>query len=363
MIVMAFFIASCSSVNESRLRFWGKTGGIERDAVKTFISSVRPNNGTLGNHYRFACFLKERRKYESAIAEFEKVLAINPGHVQSLNAMGICYDNLGDYSSAVKCYKRALEINPSLDYVYNNLGYSYLLSGKFDLAAKTLKKAVSLDDRKMRYRNNLDLAYLKTGKKTKDEFVAFRQDDEDKKTAAPEARKDEPSHNKVPEESKKTAAVPVAAPPLKAEPTSPSSRVENPVSPESIHSMKIEVSNGNGVPGMAAKVGAYLKRKNFSVTRLTNAANFGFGDTRLFYSPGYLHEAYELAKQIPGWQNMDKMSESGSSGIKVRLLLGRDLVRHKDLFFAETEINEACPDESTLLSYNNHSIITDILVE
>ncbi|MFW6080923.1 MAG: LytR C-terminal domain-containing protein, partial [Desulfosalsimonas sp.] len=96
---------------------------------------------------------------------------------------------------------------------------------------------------------------------------------------------------------------------------------------------KIEISNGNGVPKMASKVGEYLKAKNLSVTRLTNASHFGYGQTKLFYCQGYLQEAYEVAKQIPGWQNMDRVKDLGASGIKIKVLIGHDIVEHTDMFF------------------------------
>ncbi|MDD4072496.1 MAG: LytR C-terminal domain-containing protein [Desulfobacterales bacterium] len=95
--------------------------------------------------------------------------------------------------------------------------------------------------------------------------------------------------------------------------------------PAGLPDLGIEVSNGNGVNRMATRVGRHLKNKGFHVTAVNNAIHFNHFHTMIYYSRGLLHEAYEVAKQIPGYQNMEKVDEFEKPEIRIRVLLGKDL--------------------------------------
>ncbi len=88
----------------------------------------------------------------------------------------------------------------------------------------------------------------------------------------------------------------------------------------------IEVSNGNGITGMAGKSANYFRDHGFIVGRLTNAKDFHFQESIIYYKEGYFEVAKELARITPGMQNMEKVDSFGRPSIGVRILLGRDLV-------------------------------------
>jgi len=90
---------------------------------------------------------------------------------------------------------------------------------------------------------------------------------------------------------------------------------------------EIEVSNGNGVNRMARRVGNDLIDKGLNVTRLTNADHFGYEKTKIYYLGPYLRDAYTVAKQIPGWQNMEKDDKISRQDTKIRVLIGKDILR------------------------------------
>lgn len=96
--------------------------------------------------------------------------------------------------------------------------------------------------------------------------------------------------------------------------------------------VEIEISNGNGVRHMARRVGGYLKEKGYQVTRLTNAQHFHFADTTIYYCNGHLQDAYQVAREIPGWNEMTKVANLGRSSIKVKVQIGKDLVPYDSLF-------------------------------
>ncbi len=89
----------------------------------------------------------------------------------------------------------------------------------------------------------------------------------------------------------------------------------------------IEVSNGNGVAGMAVRSSEFLRYYGFSIGRITNAENFHFYDTTIFYREGYLQVVKELVSVIPGVQAIEKVDSLGRSSIGVRIILGKDLAR------------------------------------
>jgi tetratricopeptide (TPR) repeat protein len=96
--------------------------------------------------------------------------------------------------------------------------------------------------------------------------------------------------------------------------------------------VEIEISNGNGVRHMARRVGGYLKEKGYKVTRLTNAGHFHFDDTTIYYCSGHLQDAYQVAREMPGWNEMIKVANLGRPSIKVKVLIGKDLVLYSRLF-------------------------------
>jgi len=55
---------------------------------------------------------------------------------------------------------------------------------------------------------------------------------------------------------------------------------------ETIVEVEIEVANGNGIKGAAARFGSYLNSKGFKVAKITNANSFDHAITKIFYCNG-----------------------------------------------------------------------------
>jgi hypothetical protein len=79
---------------------------------------------------------------------------------------------------------------------------------------------------------------------------------------------------------------------------------------------------------MAARVGRYLSVKDLHVVRLSNADHFGHEQTMVYYCPEYLQQAYQVAQEIPGWQDMQEVEELDREEVKIKVRIGRDIVRH-----------------------------------
>lgn len=96
--------------------------------------------------------------------------------------------------------------------------------------------------------------------------------------------------------------------------------------------IKIEVSNGNGVRYMARRVGNYLRGKGFILMYLSNASHFHYEGTRIFFTRGYLREAYRLSQELPGLQSLEQVPEIKDGNAEICIRIGRDLTHYSSLF-------------------------------
>ncbi len=96
--------------------------------------------------------------------------------------------------------------------------------------------------------------------------------------------------------------------------------------------LTIEVSNGNGVNNMARMVGDYFREKGFRVTRLTNADYFDYVETKIFYQKEYQSAADQVAEQLPVFRRKEETEKFDRPDIKIKILIGKDLVPHKKSF-------------------------------
>jgi tetratricopeptide (TPR) repeat protein len=321
---------------------------VNSKALAEFFSIVRPYKENVESIFRRACYFKENRKYRLAIQEFLVVVSMDPNHVQAYNSMGICCDLLGDYERAVYCYKKALAVNPDLAHVLNNLGYSYFLQGKLDSAIQAYKNAIELDAQEPIYHNNLGLAYAEKGL-FRPAFEEFALSGGESKAhfnlAQIYFRKHLDAEAEMHLAQAQSAVTPLPSsdsfhPNLTA-PTEPyrhvsGGRLSDFASSGSRGAIKgepeIEVSNGNGVRFMARDVSRYLAKRGFKVQRLTNAETFSHEKTIISFRNGYLGHAYRIARELPGWKELLKMQEIENPNIKIRLILGKDLVLFREIF-------------------------------
>jgi hypothetical protein len=87
----------------------------------------------------------------------------------------------------------------------------------------------------------------------------------------------------------------------------------------------VEVANGNGVDGMATRLGRHLRREGFRVGRLTNADHFAYEKTVVFYGKGKVDQAMLIADALPGGSQV-RMIELNRAGMNVQILMGADMV-------------------------------------
>jgi len=87
---------------------------------------------------------------------------------------------------------------------------------------------------------------------------------------------------------------------------------------------RIEVSNGNGVTGMARKVAGFLGGEGYSRARLTNQKPFQVASSQVLYRSGYREQAQALVLTMPGQPGITQADDLRGD-ISLRVVLGKDL--------------------------------------
>jgi tetratricopeptide (TPR) repeat protein len=111
-------------------------------------------------HYAKAEEYIQNKQYDSAIAEFKKVIQIDPRFFEAYNSMGFVYIQLGQYEEAIVYFQKALEINPNYAPAYDNIGVANSFMRRYQEAVPYYKKAIYIDPTFLPAYNNLGTTYI-----------------------------------------------------------------------------------------------------------------------------------------------------------------------------------------------------------
>ena len=95
-------------------------------------------------------------KFDEAIAEFDKAIAINRNLAETYNYRGLAYVYKGDYDQAIADYTEAVRLNPNNGVAYLNRGAMYSEKGEYDRAIADYTSAIRIDP-------NYAMAYINRG--------------------------------------------------------------------------------------------------------------------------------------------------------------------------------------------------------
>ena len=356
------FGAGCASLEwmYSKLPFVNSSKNGDRFTTgdfARFLPKVLPYHGDIDSLYKQACYFQQRGKHKLAIGDFQTILSVDPGHVQAYNGMGVSYDLSGDLPRAIETYKAALDLDSNLDYVQNNLGLAYLRMGKTDAAIEAFQEAIALNSQKGRYHNNLGLAYVRKGKLhlTFEEFtlaggkarahynlaqVLYRNGSyREAKTHYTMALHLNTSIVGA-KTGLKATEFQLAESQEKAGESPDSKGITEKTHEQTAGMTKqnhhdepfIEVSNGNGVYEMARRVRSHLTENGVRKVRLSNARHFNYGQSKIYFCEGYFENAGHLAELIPGRQDLVKVEGFKRPDIKIRILIGKDVIPYDPIF-------------------------------
>lgn len=258
--------------------------------------------------YRLGRYFEGQARYEKAIAAYREALKRDPLSVEAYTGLGMALAAQRRYGEAIRQFQAAVVLAPHAAYLHNNLGYAYLLSGAGEDAVKALEEARRLDPGHEKSRENLRIA-------------------QEKVAAAPAPSAAEPSAGLTLVEVAPQIfelRAPAAYRKIEAAPLAPLPQKEPRIAP--LRSFKLEVSNGNGVLGLAKRTAGQLASAGLPATRLTNQRPFEQARTEVQYRDGYAAEAAELAGKLQ-YPARIVPSNDLARGVDVRLVLGKDVRR------------------------------------
>ena len=119
-----------------------KPSSVKPPSAKRKTEGKREN---IAESYQKArAFHREGRLPEAGIW-YEKVISMDPGHVEALNNRGVLHLHKKNYSAARKCFEKAIRLKP--DYVdpYYNLACVSAATGQMQQGLRYLGKAISMD--------------------------------------------------------------------------------------------------------------------------------------------------------------------------------------------------------------------------
>jgi TolB-like protein/Tfp pilus assembly protein PilF len=92
----------------------------------------------LGHVYTF------QAKYELAVAEAERAIALDPSNADSYHGLAVVLNNFGERTTeAIELEKKAIRLNPRYPFAYVfHLGWAYTLVGRYEEAIATQKQAL-----------------------------------------------------------------------------------------------------------------------------------------------------------------------------------------------------------------------------
>lgn len=255
----------------------------------------------------------------AAMAAYREAMLLTPDSADARNGAAVLHAQLGQLETA-RAMLQALAHEAPTARTYNNLGYVLYLQGDYAQAASVLRQSLQLDNGQQPARANLDLAIaaLARSVSTVDATADAIAPDlaPAPMPAAPASRLQltqlQPNIFAL---SWRDAAVAARTTvPVPAKPVAPAAPLP-----------RLEVINGNGETGMAARMRGMLGGMGISVLRLGNQRPYGVQASSIVYRPGHAQAAAALALALGGMPQLQAADDSGiGAGADLRLLLGKD---------------------------------------
>lgn len=232
--------------------------------------------------YHTGRYFQGQIRYDQALRAYRAALEENPDHVAALNGMAVVEASLGQFADAETHFRQAIALAPDAAYLYNNLGYAYLREGRATEGQVAIARALELEPDNPHYAANFDTAT---------EAIAHRR--QQAATLAHFGERDAED------------------------------RAEAKSATTDRHS-RIEIANGNGIRGMAARTAGLLRDFGLPAARLTNARPYRQWQTEIQYLAGHELEADRIEALLPVDARLVEISAM-QRGIEVRLIVGHDL--------------------------------------
>jgi len=244
---------------------------------------------------------------------------------QRENSLGLSLAASGRYGEAVSYFEAAVTLEPGAAYLHNNLGFAHLRRGAPEQAVAELEEATRLDPAHPQAVANLAAARAALERQRKSERAAAAPLPAAPSAAAPHREPAALNQTtgevlRLVELAPSVYELASVAPPHPA--PVPAAAAPVAAAPARTRPYKLEVSNGNGVRGMARRVAIHLAEIGLGGARTTNDKPFNKRATEVHFRRGFEQQARDLAAELPGATVI--AGKALPAGIDVRVVLGGD---------------------------------------
>ncbi len=294
-----------------------------------------------------AHYYKLMGRPELALKELEEAYQQDPGNLKVVDALALTYEELGRFDSAQKLYQEALARHSANQALNNNLGFSFFLAGRWDQAEACFRQVLRRQPQNIAARNNLGLLLCRRqrfaearrlwqeagGEALAREMMSQALAVLGIKESPAYAREPQPAlapqkqalaltkaGEKIGEPAGSTSPAPTAPAPQSSRPP--------PLTAPELEDTAIEIRNGVGVPGLAAKTRRLLSQEGFQVARIGNHVDFSTQQTVICYRPEAQKVAQALNAKFFQTSQMEQDPELPEE-VDIRVILGRGLFQQQ----------------------------------
>ncbi|HEU4775797.1 MAG TPA: LytR C-terminal domain-containing protein [Telluria sp.] len=266
------------------------------------------------------------RQYEQARVDYEDALRVLPGHVNARNGLAVLAAEQGQLDTAIEHWEALTAGRSGVDsaFLFSNLGYAYFLRGDLARAQASLEHACLQDPLNYRAWHHLGNVLGGLGQSARAaamhrQAMALRGHDfKSDYAVAPGAGLPaiEQAVRASGQDDERWARTEIRQ-------EDNGMFVLERIEARPREGVLLEISNGNGVKGMARAVARSIGAGEGRVVRLTNQKGFGVRVTRVEYQAAFRLAAERMAERLGG---VSLLKAGGVDRADIRVVLGHDRV-------------------------------------
>jgi tetratricopeptide (TPR) repeat protein len=134
------------------------------EAIAKYQRAIVLNPKLALPYYNWGNLLDDQKKYDEAIAKYQKAIELDPNDADAYNGWAIVLDDQNKYDEAIAKYQRVIELDPNDAGAYTNWGNVLYKQKKYDEAIAMYQKAIELDPNDAGTCTNWGSALAKQGK-------------------------------------------------------------------------------------------------------------------------------------------------------------------------------------------------------
>lgn len=123
-------------------------------SLSSFIATPTPIPPSFKECYNNGLNLIKEKKYEEAVAYFNKALEIEPDNLQAWNSKGNALYSSSKYEESIKCYDKILGKDPNTTVIWCSKGNALAFLKKYNEALVCYEKALTIDPKNKDAKNN-----------------------------------------------------------------------------------------------------------------------------------------------------------------------------------------------------------------